>query len=121
MTYPSHYPAGSLNVAHPNAEPYAIVRAAVLRAHERNAKLGLSGERVRPWLQAFTLGKPPYGPDQLREQKRAVYDAGYDGWVLWNPGSKYEPFLGALEKTRISHKKPFTSPQSPAASGKKGR
>jgi hypothetical protein len=49
-----------------------------------------------------------------------VYDAGYDGWVLWNPGSKYEPFLSALEKTRVSHKKPFTAPQSAAASGKKG-
>ena len=119
MVYPSHYPAGSLNVAHPNAEPYAIVHAAVLRAHERDAKLGLSGERVRPWLQAFTLGKPPYGPDELREEKRAVYDAGYDGWVLWNPGSKYEAFLGALEKTRVSHRKPFTPPAATAAPGKK--
>jgi len=108
MTYPSHYPPGSLNVAHPNAEPYAIIHAAILRAHERNAKLGLTGERVRPWLQAFTLGKPPYGPDEIREQKRAVYDSCYDVWVLWNPGSKYEPFLSALEKTRVSHKKPFT-------------
>jgi hypothetical protein len=109
MVYPSHYPPGSLDVAHPNAEPYAIVHAAVLRAHERNAKLGLTGERVRPWLQAFTLGKPPYGPDEVREQKRAVYDAGYDGWVLWNPGSKYEAFRGALEKTGVSRKKPFVT------------
>jgi hypothetical protein len=116
MVYPSHYPAGSLDVAHPNAEPYAIVYAAILRAHERDAKLGLSGERVRPWLQAFTLGKPPYGPEELREEKRAVYDAGYDGWVLWNPGSKYELFLSALEKTRVSHKKAFV----PAAAGTKG-
>jgi hypothetical protein len=109
MTYPSHYPPGSLNVAHPNAEPYAIIHAAIERAHERDAKLGLSGERVRPWLQAFTLGKPPYGPEELREEKRAVYDSGYDGWILWNPGSKYELFLPALEKTRVSHKKPFVA------------
>ncbi len=107
MTYPSHYPPGSLNIAHPNAEPYAIIHAAIVRAHERDLKLGLTGERVRPWLQAFTLGPPAYGPDQLREQKRAVYDAGYDGWVMWNPGSKYEPFLSALEKTTVSHKKAF--------------
>jgi len=107
MTYPSHYPPGSLNVAHPNAEPYAIIHAAVLSAHERNVKLGLTGERVRPWLQAFTLGKPPYGPEELRDEKRAVYDAGYDGWVMWNPGSKYELFLSGLEKTRVSHKKAF--------------
>ena len=107
MTYPSHYPPGSLNIARPNAEPYAIIHAAIVRAHERDIKLGLTGERVRPWLQAFTLGAPAYGPDQIREQKRAVYDAGYDGWVMWNPGSKYEPFLSALEKTTVSHKKAF--------------
>jgi hypothetical protein len=119
MTYPSHYPPGSLGVAHPNAEPYAIIRAAVLSAHERDAKLGLAGERVRPWLQAFTLGKPPYGPGELREQKRAVYDAGYDGWVLWNPGSKYELFLSALEKNTESRKKPFAPPAAAATAGKK--
>ena len=103
----------------PNAEPYAIVHAAILRAHEREARLGLAGERVRPWLQAFTLGKPPYGPDELREQKRAVYDAGYDGWVLWNPGSKYELFFSALEKTRVSRKKPFAPAAAATAAGKK--
>ncbi len=119
MVYPSHYPSASLNVAHPNAEPYAIVHAAILRAHERMAKLGLSGERVRPWLQAFTLGKPPYGAEEVREQKRAVYDAGYEGWVLWNPGSKYEPFLAALEKTRVSHKKPFVAPATAPVTSKK--
>jgi hypothetical protein len=121
MTYPSHYPPGSLNVAHPNAEPYAIIHAAIVSAHERDVKLGLSGERVRPWLQAFTLGKPAYGPAEILEQKRAVYDAGYDGWVLWNPGSKYEPFLSALEKTRVSHKKPFPAAAAGTAAGKKGR
>ena len=31
MTYPSHYPPGSLNVAHPNAEPYAIIHAAIVQ------------------------------------------------------------------------------------------
>jgi hypothetical protein len=41
----------------------------------------------------------------VREQKRGVYDAGYDGWVLWHPGTKYGPFLPALEKELISRKK----------------
>jgi hypothetical protein len=118
MVYPSHYPGGSFNLVHPNAEPYAVVHTAVLRAHERNAKLGLNGERVRAWLQAFTLGKPPYGPNEVREQKRAVYDAGFDGWVLWHPGSKYEPFLAALEKTTVTHKKPFVAAAAPASATK---
>jgi hypothetical protein len=35
-----------------------------------------------------------------------VYDAGFDGWVLWNPGSRYEVFLPALERTLVTRKKP---------------
>ena len=110
MVYPSHYPPGSFNIPRPNADPYKTVFIAISKAHDRNIKLGLSGERVRPWLQAFTLGKPPYGADEVREQKRAVYDAGYDGWVLWHPGSKYEPFLAGLEKTTVSRKKAYVTP-----------
>jgi len=117
MVYPSHYPPGSFNIPRPNADPYKTVFIAISKAHDRNIKLGLSGERVRPWLQAFTLGKPPYGADEVREQKRAVYDAGYDGWVLWHPGSKYEPFLAGLEKTTVSRKKAYVTPA--AASGRR--
>ena len=81
MVYPSHYPRGSFGVARPNAEPYKIVYAAINRARERNEKLGLRGERVRPYLQAFSLAgmSPKYGAHELREQIRATYDAGFDG------------------------------------------
>ena len=97
MVYPSHYPRGAFGVPHPNAEPYKIIYAAIKRAHERNNKLGILGKTaVRPWIQAFTLGKPEYGAAEVKEQLRAVYDAGYEGWVLWSPGSRYEPFLAAL-------------------------
>ena len=44
---------------------------------------------VRPWLQAFSIGAPKYGPQQNEEQKRAVYDSGSDGWVMWETGSRY--------------------------------
>jgi len=90
MVYPSHYPHGAFGVARPNAEPYKIIVTAIRRARERDAKLGITSRtHVRPWLQAFTLGHPPYGPHEIEEQKRAVYDAGYSSWTLWNPGSKY--------------------------------
>jgi hypothetical protein len=106
MVYPSHYPSGSFGIKRPNAEPYQIIKTALTRARERNAKLGITGgEHVRPYLQAFTLGSPHYGPEQIRAQKQATYDSGYDGWVLWSPGSKYEEFLPALEKTMVSRKK----------------
>ena len=98
MTYPSHYPSGAFGIARPNAAPYDIQKIANARAVERNAKLGLTGERVRPWLQAFTLGKPPYGGPEIEAQKKGVYDAGIEGWILWHPGSLYEPFLSGLER-----------------------
>jgi hypothetical protein len=106
MVYPSHYPRGSLGVAYPNAQPYDIIYKAIVRARERDQKLGIKEpEHIRPWLQAFTLGKPAYGAEQLQAQKKAVYDAGYDGWVMWNPGSIYDVYMPGLEKTFVSKKK----------------
>ena len=106
MVYPSHYPRGAFNLPRPNAEPYKVIFAAINRARERDDKMGIrSAEHVRPWLQAFSLGQPPYGPAEIRAQKQGVYDAGYDGWVLWHPGSKYEPFMAGLETTLVSRKK----------------
>lgn len=105
MVYPSHYPPGAFQLPRPNAAPYEVIHIAISRARERDEKLGITGEHVRPWLQAFSIGKPPYGAQEIEEQKRAVYDSGYDGWVLWEPGSRYDKFLPALEKTFVSRKK----------------
>lgn len=48
---------------------------------------------VRPWLQDFTAtwvaGHIQYGPRQIREQIQAVYDAGYEEWILWNAANRY--------------------------------
>jgi len=102
MVYPSHYPHGAFGVERPNQDPYTIVKAALDTARTRDEALGISrAEHVRPWLQAFTLGQPAYGPVQLLAQKKAVYDAGYRGWVLWHPGSNYEVFVDALEPRSV--------------------
>lgn len=112
MVYPSHYPRGSFGIARPNADPYNIIHIAISRGRERTEAMGLSGERVRPWLQAFDLGQPRYGAHEIREQKRAVYDSGYEGWVLWHPGSRYDHVLPALEKTMVPRaKKPPVAPR----------
>jgi hypothetical protein len=106
MVYPSHYPPGSFGIARPNADPYQVVYTAINRARERDAKLGITAQgHVRPWLQAFSLGQPKYGAEQLTAQKKAVYDAGYDGWVLWSPGSNYDVYVPAFEKTLVSRRK----------------
>ena len=116
MVYPSHYPRGAFGIARPNADPYGVIYAAISKAHERDLKLGVTGEHVRPWIQAFTLGAPAYGAHEVRLQKQAIYDAGYDGWVLWHPGSNYKVFEAALERETVSRKrdwKPGTPPSPP--------
>lgn len=48
---------------------------------------------VRPWLQDFTAtwvkGHISYGPEEIRAQIQAVYDAGYEEWILWNAANRY--------------------------------
>lgn len=48
---------------------------------------------VRPWLQDFTAtwvkGHIPYGAAEIRAQIQAVYDAGYEEWILWNAANRY--------------------------------
>lgn len=106
MVYPSHYPRGAFGIERPNAEPRRVVYEAIVKARLRNEKLGIdNAEHVRAWLQAFTLGEPAYGPEQISEQTQGVYDAGYDGWILWHPGSRYEPFLPGLERETVSRKR----------------
>jgi hypothetical protein len=113
MSYPSHYlPVHLPGVPKPDLMPYETVYKSLGMARLRTdalAEAGVKPARVIPWLQAFSapwLGRnhQPYGPEQIRQQKKAVYDVGYDDWVLWHPGSKYEPFLAGLEKTTESRK-----------------
>jgi hypothetical protein len=106
MTYPSHYPRGTWGIPRPNAEPYKIMKIAIDSARVRTRAVGLTKpESVRPWVQAFSLGKPKYDATHVKEQIRAIYDAGFDGWILWHPGSNYDIFMPAIEKSLEPRKK----------------
>lgn len=94
MVYPSHYAADSFGLAVPDSQPYETVHSAL--AYASSALFGFETERancVRPWLQDFTAtwvaGHITYGPEELRAQIKAVYDAGYTDWLLWNAGNQY--------------------------------
>jgi len=91
MVYPSHYYRGSYGLAWPNAEPYRVVRNALREAIERSRPFAKAAT-IRPFLQAFTLGrrKPRYTPHEIREQIRAAEELGITSWVLWNPRSVYQ-------------------------------
>ena len=95
MVYPSHYGNGVYGYRVPDAEPYGTVLAALTDSSEELQVLEESDRAiVRPWLQAFTAtwvdGHISYGGKQIREQIQAVYDAGYDEWILWNSRNHYE-------------------------------
>lgn len=97
MVYPSHYRRGTFGIAHPNASPYETVRRALEDALRRNARLAGAG-RIRPYLQAFSIFRVRYTPEEIRAQIRAAEDVGIGEWVLWNARSVYP--AGALRSDR---------------------
>ncbi|KUO67886.1 MAG: hypothetical protein APF77_12230 [Clostridia bacterium BRH_c25] len=102
MVYPSHYGKGSYGVAEPDFEPYKIVNRSMTVAQDRIAAMKEVNRKaiLRPWLQDFTASYLPkykrYGPDEVRAQIKATYDAGAEEWLLWNAGNKFT--AGALNK-----------------------
>ncbi len=94
MIYPSHYNNGVFGLAVPDAQPYETILAALTKSVEDLSAIPAEEQAVvRPWLQDFTAswvkGHINYGGEQIRAQIQAVYDAGYEEWILWNSGNKY--------------------------------
>jgi hypothetical protein len=120
MMYPSHYfPTHLPGVSKPDLMPYEVLFKSAGMAAWRSSQLQAAGvrpARIMPWLQAFSapwLGRnhQKYGAQQIREQKRGVYDVGLDDWVLWHPGSNYEHIVAGLEPGEaVSHKKADYTP-----------
>jgi hypothetical protein len=88
MVYPSHFAAGTYKLGNPNAHPYATIDHAMKDAKRRSAPIP-NAAKIVPWYQDFTLGPPHYYAEQVRAQKKAGYDNGFQSWILWNPGSRY--------------------------------
>ena len=111
MVYPSHYYHRIYGVGHPNSEPYRIVRGALSDGIRRSRDMGGPTAAIRPYLQAFTLGRPRYTPVEIREQIRAAADVGITTWVLWNPRSVYDPrIFSAARPAPLALSYPRTPP-----------
>jgi hypothetical protein len=94
MIYPSHFPVGSYGIDNPNASPYEVIENSMAEFIE-DAEASNPEMEIRPWLQDFDYGDPPYGPAEVEAQIQATYDAGETGWLLWNPSNVYtEEALG---------------------------
>lgn len=101
MVYPSHYSNGVYGLEIPDKEPYDTVYQAMSESVKRLDALGADSESdesvqiagVRVWIQDFTAtwvkGHITYGPYEVRAQIQAVYDSGYEEWILWNARMNY--------------------------------
>lgn len=88
MIYPSHYPSGFLQYKNPATKPYEVISFSLNKAKERLKVLGLPATKIRPWLQDFNLGAN-YNAEMVRAEKRAVYDAGMNSWMMWGSANSY--------------------------------
>jgi hypothetical protein len=94
MVYPSHYPTGFIGISDVNAHPYEIVKYSMDKASDRLINASSTPDKLRPWLQDFNY-PVTYTASMVRTQIQAVYDAGLDSWMLWDPKNIYT--RGALE------------------------
>lgn len=85
MMYPSHYPAGHLDLKNPAASPGVVIAHGL-----QEGALYFMGARaeVRPWIQAFNLGAV-YDGAKIREEIDTVEKYSSAGWLLWNARNRY--------------------------------
>ncbi|WP_353893394.1 putative glycoside hydrolase [Proteinivorax hydrogeniformans] len=96
MVYPSHYNHNNYGLENNNAHPYETVNYALEEFQERLEEVN-SDVEIIPWLQAFTMGEPAYGPEEVRLQIEAGRDLGINDYILWNSGNVYAPYKDALK------------------------
>lgn len=127
MIYPSHYGPGNFGIANPDTQPYDTIRNALkdsttlLAASRKEDK---NQAVVRPWLQDFTASYLKtyidYGDEEVRQQIQAVYDSGYDEWILWDAGVSYHygglltPEEAAAEEQAIAESRAALPPETEA-------
>jgi len=106
MSYPSHYALGQIingvKFPKPDLDPYNLIKNTFLKAKKRLEASKVHKPLVRAYLQDFTatwIGSGNwqyYEDEQIRQQIKGLYDAGYEEWFLWDPQNKYRE--GAFEK-----------------------
>ena len=96
MMYPSHYGKGVYGLAVPDANPYKTIYSSTKDSINRNNNID-SPAIIRPWIQAFTAtwvkGHINYGPNEIKDQVKAMKDLGVDEYILWSPTNRYEKFF----------------------------
>ncbi len=85
MVYPSHFGTRFYRGLAGNLHPYTIVHDSGIRARI----MAGNGVIIRPYLQAFNMLSPTWGPEYLQAQIRGAADSGCSGYTFWNAGGEY--------------------------------
>lgn len=94
MVYPSHYGSNNFGFQYPDKHPYGVVKASLQDAIDRDKNID-SPAKLRPWIQDFTasyLGAGKYikyGPQEIKDQIKALNDLGIEEFMLWNAANRY--------------------------------
>lgn len=92
MIYPSHYGPKVFGIPIPNNAPYQTILGSMKLSKKVLDTLEVK-PNVRAWLQDFSApwvaGARAYTAADVRAQIDAIYDAGYDEWLLWNASVRY--------------------------------
>ena len=94
MVYPSHFGNRFYTKIDSRKRPYRIV-------YDGGIRSGLMVNRsvhIRPYLQAFNLISPHWGPDYISCQVNAAKASGCSGYTLWNARADYSVSYQALKK-----------------------
>ena len=109
MIYPSHYANASNHYTgngegqtvngvlftHPDLHPYEVMYNALLSVTRRTNDPNIHKAKIRPYLQGFTASYLPsgyyikYGVEEVKAQIKAIADAGYEQWIIWDTMCRY--------------------------------
>lgn len=119
MVYPSHYAnAGhglfgngtgqdinGVKFTSPDLQPYEVVYNTLLVTKRKISAIPGYKAKLRPYLQDFSFASEKnktyfqdYNAEQIRQQIKAVYDAGYEEWILWDGHNTYTEDAFLAEK-----------------------
>jgi len=95
MLYPSHFFGTFDEIANPVDYPYYFVYQGCRQLQDLAATHGVI---VRPWVQAFPYRVTRFDEDYVTEQLHGAENGGAQGWLLWNPASRYDVGLAAIHR-----------------------
>ncbi|PKL38988.1 MAG: hypothetical protein CVV44_08960 [Spirochaetae bacterium HGW-Spirochaetae-1] len=92
MVYPSHFGSRFYSRVAREERTYSIIYDGGRRAQ----KIISSPVVIRPYLQAFNMMSPTWGPGYIMSQVKGAYDSGCSGYTFWNARGDYDMVERAL-------------------------